>query len=52
MIDSFSGATGGFFASLMLYPIENLRTRMQASLNQEGATKKEVRTLDYLREVI
>lgn len=28
-IDSFSGATGGFFASLMLYPIENLRIRMQ-----------------------
>lgn len=27
-IDSFSGATGGFCASLMLYPIENLRTRL------------------------
>lgn len=29
-IDSFSGATGGFCASLILYPIENIRTRLQA----------------------
>lgn len=28
-IDSFSGATGGFFATLCLYPIENFRTRLQ-----------------------
>ena len=28
-IDSFSGATGGFFASLIFYPIENYRTRLQ-----------------------
>ena len=27
-IDSFSGATGGFFASLVLHPIENLRIRL------------------------
>ena len=27
-IDSFSGATGGFFASLILYPFENFRTRL------------------------
>lgn len=29
-IDSFSGATGGFFASLFLYPLENFRTKLQA----------------------
>jgi len=29
-IDSFSGATGGVIASLLLYPIENFRTRVQA----------------------
>lgn len=29
-IDSFSGATGGFFASLVLYPLENFRTKLQA----------------------
>lgn len=28
-IDSFSGASGGFLASLVLYPIENYRTRLQ-----------------------
>lgn len=28
-IDSFSGATGGFCASLILHPIENLRIRLQ-----------------------
>ena len=27
-IDSFSGATGGVIASLIFYPIENLRTRL------------------------
>ena len=28
LIDSFSGATGGFLATLMLYPFENFRTRL------------------------
>jgi len=30
LIDSFSGATGGVIASLIFYPIENFRTRVQA----------------------
>eukprot|EP00347_Sterkiella_histriomuscorum_P012920 403366715 len=34
-IDSFSGATGGFFASLMLYPLENFRTKLQALSREE-----------------
>jgi hypothetical protein len=29
-IDSFSGASGGVIASLIFYPIENFRTRVQA----------------------
>jgi len=29
-IDSFSGATGGALSSLIFYPIENYRTRLQA----------------------
>ena len=31
LIDSFSGASGGGIASLIFYPIENLRTRIQAA---------------------
>ena len=30
IIDSFSGATGGVVASLIFYPLENFRTRIQA----------------------
>ena len=28
-IDAFSGATGGVIAQLLLWPLENFRTRMQ-----------------------
>ena len=34
IIDSFSGATGGVVASLIFYPLENFRTRVQAEENQ------------------
>ena len=34
-IDAFSGASGGVIASLVLYPIENFRTRIQAMDKQE-----------------
>jgi hypothetical protein len=29
-IDAFAGATGGVLAALLFYPLENLRTRLQA----------------------
>ena len=34
IIDSFSGATGGVVASLIFYPLENFRTRVQAEESQ------------------
>ncbi|CDW72899.1 solute carrier family 25 (mitochondrial carrier peroxisomal membrane 34kda) member 17 [Stylonychia lemnae] len=40
-IDSFSGATGGFFASLMLYPLENFRTKLQA-LTKENQKQESI----------
>lgn len=40
-IDSFSGASGGVIASLVLYPLENFRTRVQAA-GQEKATTEDV----------
>ena len=36
-IDSFSGASGGVIASLVLFPLENFRTRMQA-MGKKNAT--------------
>lgn len=35
-IDSFSGAAGGVIASLIFYPIENFRTRVQAMDKNEN----------------
>jgi len=35
-IDSFSGATGGAIASMIFYPIENFRTRLQAAARDQG----------------
>jgi hypothetical protein len=34
-IDSFSGATGAFLATLCFYPYENFRTRVQALEKQD-----------------
>ena len=44
-IDAFSGASGGVLASLLLYPLENFRTRLQASTDhqkkkEEGKSEK------------
>ena len=38
-IDSFSGATGGVLATVLLYPFENYRTRIQTA-NKESSEDK------------
>lgn len=35
LIDAVSGASGGVLASLLLYPLENFRTRLQNNLNSK-----------------
>lgn len=41
-IDSFSGASGGVLASLIFYPIENFRTRVQTiNYTQDNEKQKE-----------
>lgn len=43
-IDAFAGATGGVLAALLFYPLENLRTRLQAgNLAQESASDAPVK---------
>ena len=39
-MDAFSGATGAFIGSLCLYPFENLRTRLQASVREKQKEKE------------
>jgi len=46
-IDSFSGASGGVIASLIFYPIENLRTRVQAA---DKGSKKSI--LDFFSKLM
>ena len=42
-IDAFAGATGGVLAALLFYPLENLRTRLQAGkINDSKDTPPEI----------
>ena len=40
LIDAVSGAAGGVLASLLLYPLENFRTRLQNNLNSKTDEEK------------
>lgn len=48
-IDAFSGATGGVFASLLLYPIENFRTRVQTMNMKSEKPKEDLKEDDTLQ---
>ena len=59
-IDAFAGATGGVLAALLFYPLENLRTRLQAGKEtketKEGeeskADQKKLTSMQLLRQII
>ena len=45
LVDGLSGAAGGFISSLLLHPLENIRTRLQNSYNDY---EKQLQELDSL----
>ena len=51
-IDSFSGAAGGVIASLIFYPIENFRTRVQAMDKSDQKGVKKLKLIEYLRQIL
>ena len=51
-IDSFSGAIGGVVASLIFYPIENFRTRVQAMKKDNSDKAKKFKLIQYLKQIL
>jgi hypothetical protein len=52
LIDAVSGASGGVLASLLLYPLENFRTRLQNNLNNKSDSPKDQLTTEQKKGII